>query len=196
MRSLLVVAVFSIGTGVLMAKGDAQDNARDAVTKAIKATGLEGKAIPKGIRWKTKFTIDTLDKELEFLEVKVFQTTKIRFPFQITETREATVLSETETYTTGYDGKNAWIKSNGMVNDEKEIAKLEEYKEMPNVFEATHLLTPLLDKKKYTLKETGMKLVDGRRAFEVRVSREGYRNMKLYFDYKTKLLVKMERKGR
>ena len=58
MRSLSVVLVFLIGAGVLTAQDDAQEQARETVTKAIKATGVEGKAFPKAIRVKSKFSID------------------------------------------------------------------------------------------------------------------------------------------
>jgi hypothetical protein len=189
------VLVFLAGSGVLLAQDDPQDWARETVQKAIKATGVEGKGIPKGIRLRAKYSIDAFDKDAEFHEVRVFQTTTMRFPFQLKDEKEATVLGESATFTTIYDGKNGWLKNKGKV-DEMEPAQLEEFKEMANVVEATYFLTPLLDKQKYKLKETGMALVDGRRAFEIRVSRQGFKNMKLYFDFKTNLLVKMERKGR
>lgn len=194
MRSLSVVLVFLVGAGVLVAQDDAQDLARDDVSKAIKATGLEGKAIPKGIRVKTRYSIDAFDKDAELHEVKIFQTSMIRFPFQVREVKEATVLGELAIFTTIYDGKNGWLKNNRKV-DEIEPAGLQEFKEMSNVVEGAHFLTPLLDKQKYKLTAIRGALVDGRRATGIRVSRQGYRDMKLYFDYKTSLLVKLERKG-
>jgi hypothetical protein len=65
---------------------------------------------------------------------------------------------------------------------------------MSNVLEATHLITPLLDRK-YKLTLVGETKIDGRPATGVRVSRQGFRDLTLYFDRQTHLLVKMERRG-
>jgi hypothetical protein len=75
-----------------------------------------------------------------------------------------------------------------------EAVGLKDFKEMSNVVEATHLITPLLDKK-YKLALIDEAKVDGKPATGIRVSREGFRDLKLHFDKQTHLLVKMERQG-
>lgn len=192
MRHLSVVFVFLAGAGVVVANDDAEEQARTEITKAIKATGLEGRPIPKAFRWKTKFSIDILDKNLEWQEVKVAKTLTIAFPFQFKEVDDYTVRGETKAMTLIFDGKKGWGEFDGKVNALEE-AGFRDAHEMSNYVEATHYLTPLLDKKKYQLKSIGMTFVEGRRANEIHVSREGYRDMKLFFDYKTHLLVKTER---
>lgn len=193
MRSLSVVVAVLVGAGVVAAHGEPQDEARVVVAKAIKAMGLEGKAIPKGIRVKAKSSIEVFNKDAELVEVKILQTLTIRLPYQFKEVNEMTVLGETIPFTTIFNGKEGWIEGNGRVR-EVEPAGLKDYKEMPNVVESTHLITPLLDKK-YKLTLIGEANVDGRPATGIRVSRQGFRHLKLYFDKQTHLLVKMERKG-
>ncbi len=56
-------------------------------------------------------------------------------------------------------------------------------------------LVPLLDGKRYTLKADKDADVDGKPAAVVVVNGQGLKDMKLYFDKKTGLLVKAERQG-
>ena len=56
-------------------------------------------------------------------------------------------------------------------------------------------LTPLLDAKKYTIKAEKDAEVDGKAAAVVLVTAEGFKDTKVYFDKKSGLLVKTERKG-
>src|SRR5262245_7633672 len=105
MRHLSVLFVFLAGAGVVAANDDAEQEARVLVNKAIKATGLEGRPMPKGYRWKTRFTIDVLDKNLEIQEAKIEQTLTVAFPYQMKEVNVATARGETKTLTLIYDGK-------------------------------------------------------------------------------------------
>ena len=57
-------------------------------------------------------------------------------------------------------------------------------------------LTPLLDGKKYTLKVEKEAKVDGKPAVVVLVKAKDLNDTKLYFDKKTMLLVKTERKAK
>ncbi len=196
MRHLSIALTFLIAASAAMAQGDdPEEYARKTIGKALKATGVEGKAIPKALRVKNKFTVEVFDGKAEPQEVKVAQTFTIRFPLQFKEVNELTAMGETMTSTTIFDGKNGWTKFNGRVDD-ADAEALKGFKDTANVVEATFFLTPLLDKQKYKLKAIGMALVEGRRTAEILVSIEGFRDMKLYFDYRTNLLVKMESKVR
>lgn len=62
------------------------------------------------------------------------------------------------------------------------------------VQEAT-LLTPLLEGKKYTLKADKDVEIDGQPAAVLVVTGNGLKELKLFFDKKSNLLVKMQRKG-
>lgn len=193
MRNLSVTMIFLLGAGAVLANDDAEEQARETITKAIKATGLEGRPIPKAFRIKSKYTLDVLDEKLEFVEAKINKSLTVQFPFQFKEVNEITLFGKTSLDTVIYDGKNGWLKFEDKIQDPDERG-LNYLRELANVTEATHFLTPLLDKQKYKLKATKMALVDGRRTSEIRVSREGFEDMKLYFDYKTNLLIKSQRK--
>jgi hypothetical protein len=139
--------------------------------------------------------IETLDEKAEPAEVRFVQTLTINLlQHQFKEVTEVSVLKESAPFTMIFDGKNGWIKGDGKIVA-LEKSELVEAKNMSMTVDATHLLTPLLDKQKYKLTAIRMAFVDGKRASEIRVSREGFQDLTLFFDYKTNLLVKMERKA-
>ena len=200
MRGLAIVAVMFASVCIVWARGDSeadksQAEARAVVGKAIKAMGLEGVKLPKGIRMKSKATIEypVFDKDIEFATVKVDQTITIRLPNQFKEVYEMSTLGETAGGLTIFDGKQGWLTHNGKVSDMEEKG-CDDYRELANVIEATHLITPLLDKK-YKLALLDEANVDGRLATGIRAFREGFADLDLYFDKETYMLLKMERQG-
>jgi hypothetical protein len=195
MRQLSVLLTLFVSAGVASAQfDDPQELARATIADAIKSTGIEGKGVRKCFRWKTKFTMEAFDKDAELHEVKVVQTVTIAFPFQYKEVKEMSTLGEKATATTIFDGKNGWSNFNGKINELEPIA-LKEFRQLSNVFEATYLLTTLLNNQKYKVTATRMVHVDGKRATEIRVYRDGFLDMKLCFDLRTNFLVKLERKA-
>jgi hypothetical protein len=87
------------------------------------------------------------------------------------------------------NGDRGWVK----LNDDLKAMNKDELVEARHQAYADSLtrLVPLRDKG-FTLAPLGETKVEGRRALGVRVSRKGQRDVNLYFDGKTSLLVKME----
>lgn len=190
MRNLLVVAMALWVSGLASAQDSPEQMARDVVSKAIKAMGLEDQETPKSIRVKSTSTIKTAQSA----EVKLEKTLTMRLPNQVKEVNVGSLGGQSMLFTSVYDGQNAWINANGKVMD-LQPAELADFREMSNMIEATYFLTPLLDKQKYKLSAVGLGVVEGRQVYEIVVSRQGFQDMKLFFDSKTNLLAKMERKG-
>jgi hypothetical protein len=180
---------------VVIAQDDSPDAARDIVAKAVKAMGREGKAIPKGIRMKTKATlvVPVFKDDIETATVNMVETITMGLPGKFRIHNVATALGETVPITAVFDGKQGWLETDGKIREMEEHG-LQDFKEMANIVEATQLIAPLLDKK-YTLKALGHTMIDGKSSVGIRVSRKGFADLKLYFDDLTFVLVKMERKA-
>jgi hypothetical protein len=87
-----------------------------------------------------------------------------------------------------------WSKLDDMVAKMSKD-ELAEAREDLHVTTVTTQLTPLL-KKEYTLATLGDVKVDDKPAIGIRVSRKGFRDVNLYFDKKTLLLVKAEHRAK
>lgn len=93
----------------------------------------------------------------------------------------------------GYDGKTMWMDVMGMVQEFKDDDKLKEMKESMHAEQVANLVD--LDKKNYKLNSLGEMKIKGKEAVGVRVAREGKRDVILWFDKGTNLLVKHEYRG-
>ena len=91
------------------------------------------------------------------------------------------------------DGGKGWMK---LADDTKELKGdiLTEAKEQMNAGNITHLIC--LKEKGYKLSTLGEVKVGDRAAVGVRVEREGYRDVNLFFDKEKHLLVKLETRGK
>ena len=189
LAALVVVACAAaiVTIGLAAAQGDAQDEAKAIIGKAIKAMGYENKAVPKGMRMKAKGTVDANGMSLE-----IVQNLTIRMPNQFKDVTEVNVNGMTISVTTIFDGKEAWIDFNGMVKDLGE-KMVEEFKNVAGMVEASHL-TPLLDKK-FKLSIVGEAKVEGQPAVGIRISGKGFKDFNMYIDKKTNLIAKIERQA-
>ena len=93
-----------------------------------------------------------------------------------------------------FNKDKGWASLNNTVM-EMDKDQLAEAREELHASEVTNRLTPLLDKE-YKLSSLGEVKVNEKPATGIQVTRKGYRDMNLYFDKKTNLLVKTERRVR
>jgi hypothetical protein len=161
------------------------DDAAAIIDKAIKAhfpKGLDSKN--KGLRSKSKGTLHIMGQDLEYT-----QATAAQVPSKFKEVMELTVMGQQVKVTTVFDGKQGWINSNGQdvtVTDEM----LGEFKEVVYGMGLVQGLF-LKDKElKYSL--LGEIEVNGKPAQGVKISKEGKRDISIYFDKATGLTAKVE----
>jgi hypothetical protein len=99
---------------------------------------------------------------------------------------------ETAAFTTVYNGRKGWLKQNG-TTQELGDRELEETRETAYLAELTRL-TCLTDSA-FELAVLADTVVGGRRAVGVRVIRRGYRDVDLFFDAQSGLLLKTRRRA-
>jgi hypothetical protein len=181
-RLLLPSLVFS----VLVARAlpaRAQDDVRAVIAKAIKAHGGEDK-IDKHKAGQVK-TKGTAAGGIEFTEEVSYH-----LPDKFKTVQQFEVMGKKIILTIGFNGQKAWMNVNG-VDTEQFLDKITELiKEEIYAGEVTKM-TPLKDKK-FELSALGEMKVEGNPALGVRVSSKGHKDVNLYFDKKSGLLVKVE----
>jgi hypothetical protein len=184
MRKAMLLA---FGVGLWLAWGLAaqagQDDSRALINKAIKAHGANRLAKVKAVQLKGKGKIH-LDKEYPF-------TAEIseQLPDKQKVVVEAEFNGMNVTFTQVLSGKKGWKGITGMIKPlDKE--ELKEAREQMHVARVESLLP--LKEKSYKLSALGEAKVDGHDAVGVQVTKEGFRDINLYFDKKTHLLRKAE----
>jgi hypothetical protein len=165
----------------------AQDGARAIVAKAIEAQGGEAKV-----------------SKLRTMRIKVEGTTDLvpgqpNLPFTVEDTWQMPDRYKTEssfqlmgkkfTQTQAIDGNKGWIQADGQVQDMPKDA-LAEMKEQRYAEDLDRLR--LLDEKGLELSVLDEIKVEGKPAVGVLVKSKGHRDVKLYFDKATGLLVRRE----
>lgn len=116
----------------------------------------------------------------------------VQHPSQFKEVMDLEVNGQKVTVTTVYDGMKGWINVNGMTRDADDKI-LAELKEAGHLMRVARLIT-LKDNKTFELAPLGEVKVDGKDAAGIRVSSKGFRDCNIYFDKKTALPVKIERR--
>src|SRR5262249_20154243 len=96
------------------------------------------------------------------------------------------------TVITVFDGEKGWISVNGQVKDADDKV-LEELKEAAYMMKAGRL-TKLLEDKDLKISPLGEAKVDGKDAIGLKVACEKHRDYNIYFDKKTGLPVRIERR--
>jgi hypothetical protein len=162
-----------------------EDDAAAIVNKAIKAhfpKGVDTKNL--GSRSKGKGTLHIMGLDLEFT-----QEVAVQLPNKLKETMELTVKDKKVTVTSVYNGKEAWIRA-----DDKDVKVTKEIlAEFQEAVYGMSLMQGLFHQDK-TVKFSGVGeiKVKGKPAVGITVSREGKKDINLFFDKKTSLLVKVE----
>jgi hypothetical protein len=171
----MLVACFCF-SGVV--RGDDESDARAIVAKAIKATGGEEKLAKFNAQtWKETGTYYGMGDGLPYIGNYAAQWPK-QFKMEIVGV-----------FTVAINGDSGWVQAGGETK-EMTADELKPYKETLHVgWVAT--LVPLKDKK-FKLSKLGETKVKDRSAVGVRVSSEGHREVNLYFDKDSSLLIKTE----
>jgi hypothetical protein len=91
-----------------------------------------------------------------------------------------------------FDGEKGWLNFNGTTMDAPE-ATIKEFKDGAHLMEVSKL-TGLGDKK-YKIESLGESKVEDKPVLGIRVSTEGQRDVNLFFDKETYLILKTERRA-
>lgn len=181
------VGMFILLAAVAPARADEDAKLREIVAKAIKAHGGADK-LAKFNAMQTK-----AEGKLEILSGIPFTSeSTVQYPDKFKEVAQMEIMGQQVKVITVYDGKKASITANGKavpVTD-KIQNEIKEAMEMAGVMRMV-----LLTNKGYELSSLGEIQVNGRPAVGVRVSHKGSRDLNLYFDKKTGLVAKAERRG-
>lgn len=167
----------------------AGDEALAIVEKAMKAH-LGGQKEKKRLAYqgKNKGTLFIGGMELEFT-----QNMSIQSPDKFKEVMEMTVNNQRVLVTTVFNGKEGWVKANDMdikVDDDM----LKEFKEAAYAMGLGQMSA--FKDKSIKLSLIGEVQVNGKPAVGVTVSKEGKRDIAMYFDKATGLTAKIERRAR
>jgi hypothetical protein len=164
----------------------AQDDLRAVIDKAIKAQGGEEKINKhKAGTSKSKGTVEVQGMTIGFTEEASF-----RLPDKVRSVQELDIAGTPVKIMVGFDGAKAWLNVNGkdinMMLDK--IADL--MHEQIYLSEVTRL-TNLKDKK-FQLSSLGEAKVQDKPAIGIRVANKDHKDINLFFDKDTGLLVKFE----
>ncbi len=182
---LLGVAVVALAS----VPAAAQDTAEAIVKKAIEAHGgADALNKYKAGSSKMKGEMNVFGMDLTFTGEMTYL-----LPDKYKMTIDADVAGQKLAIVQVANGKKYKQTINGMVIPLKD-------KERDELLQSAMLqevsqLTPLLDPKRYTIKAEKDAEVDGKAAAVVLVTAKDFKDTKLFFDKKSGLLVKMERKG-
>ena len=177
-------------TLMLSLTAPAQADPKPVIEKAIQAYGGEAKlANLKAIREKSKGTVDILGMSVSFTGVSVVQ-----FPGQTRQDLSLDVMGQKLQIIQVYDNGKGWTKALGMLKnlegDELDDMKAEFH------YARVSTLVPLLKDKDFKLALIGEDKIDGKPVVGVKVSAKGCKDIDLYFDKASGLIVKSVRTGR
>jgi hypothetical protein len=169
----------------------AQDDESHAfIREAVKAHGGKD-ALRKysGAQVKYKGTVDTMG-----ITIKVDGEVFTNHPYRMKNVMNAEVNNMNFQIQQGYDGKVLWMNIMGMskVIDDKEA--LTEVEESVHADRVSKLVD--LDNKDYKFGSLGEMKIKDKDAVGVRVSKEGKRDVNLWFDKTSHMLVKSEYRGK
>jgi hypothetical protein len=167
------------------ARCDDKADARKIIDKAMKAQGGEEKLAKwKAAAWKGKGTVHVMGNPLPYTGEWAMQ-----WPTQMRMALDLDAGGQKLTFVQVYNNGKAWRTVMG-ATEELEKAFAEEVGESLYVGAVSHLV--VLKDPAYTLALAGEAKVDKRPAVGVKVSSKGHRDVTLYFDNETGLLVKAE----
>jgi acetyl esterase/lipase len=187
MRNLL------LGTLVVLLWGSTglagEEEARAIIAKAVKAHGgAEHLARLKAVRVRAGGSITANKAGVEFTYQTVWQS-----PGRLRNVLQMPVGNQKLTVIQILDGDRGWASVNGLTTplDEKRLGEMKAQAHVRRLLP----LTPLLEDKAYRLTALDETTVNDRPALGVKVAAKGQRDVRLYFDKETGLLVKVERQA-
>jgi hypothetical protein len=183
MRKSLTVLTF--GAMLLWAGGARADEARAIVEKAVKAHGGEEFLTKhKAGQVTTKGKLELLGG-LEFTQEATFS-----MPDKFKEVMNMEVMGQKVQVISVFNGEKASIEANGKAIEITDDIKAA-LKEAGHAMKVARLV-PILKEKEFELSGLGEVEVEGKKAVGVRVSSKGHKDVNLFFDKKSGLLVKTE----
>jgi hypothetical protein len=186
MRIRLILSLVALG---LVAGRGAADDAKAVVEKAIKAHGGEEKLTKyKAAKVKAKGTLQLMGTDIEFTA-----DASTMFPDRYREEIKMDIMGNKLEIVQVFDGKKGWVSTQGMTM-EVQGAQLDELKDQAygNYLES---LVPLVKEKQFELTLLDETKVDGKAAVGVKVASKGHKDIKMYFNKESGLLVKTEHKA-
>ena len=144
-------------------------------------------AIPDA-KVKAKGTLSAMGVDIEFTVEAASQ-----LPDQFREDLKLDVMGNQVAVVQVFDGKKGWVSNMGMTM-EVDGAQLDQLKEQAYVTYVESLVSLIKDKQ-FELKLLDETKADGKAAIGVKVSSKGHKDMKMYFDKESGLLLKTERKA-
>jgi len=166
------------------------DETRTLVINAMKAHGGK-EALKKhlGAQAKYKGVVETMGMTIK-VDGEMFH----NYPDRMKNIINIEVNGQNLTIQQGYDGKGLWISVMGMLMEKKEKELIDEMKENAYCEMVSSLVD--LDSKEYKLSPLGEMKIKDQDTVGVRVSKEGKRDVNLWFDKKSNMLVKSEFRGK
>lgn len=181
-RSILVFALCLTWCSQALA----QDVARAVVEKAIEAHGgMRRLSQVRADRVKLKGSVFLNDKDKP---VPFTGETLVQLPGQLKSTVHLNVETRTHTVVEGLNGETAWSQLNGQPKP-IEPANLAQMREALALARAVRLV-PLLTDKIYDLSSLGESKVNERVVQGVKVAVKGRKDLRLFFDKESGLLIK------
>lgn len=184
----VIVASLALAGWTMSARAQ-DDDLRALVSKAVRAHG--GKELLKkyqGAHAKYKGDVDSMGLMAK-VEGEIYV-----FPDRIKNVIGVEVNGMNIKVQQGYDGKVMWMDVMGMTQEIKDDDKIKDMKENMYAEHVANLF--VLDDKEFKLGALGEMKIKGKDAVGVRVSKVGKRDVNLWFDKKTNLLIKHEFRGR
>jgi hypothetical protein len=188
-RMAQILLALSLPMVLALASRGGDGDAVAIIDKAIKAhfpKGVDTKN--KGLRTKSKGTL-----HIQGLDLEYNQEVSVQMPNKFKEVMQLTVMNKNVTVTSVFNGKEGWILADGnevKVTDEI----LDEFKEAAYSMQLMQGL--FMKDKSVKYAALGAVQVKGKPAAGVRVSREGKKDINLYFDQGTGLVTKVEMRKR
>ena len=184
---LLPLVVLAFPTSPACPAG-AEDGARAVIDRAIRAVGgAERIDKVKAGRTQTKGTLHRDGQTFDFT-----QETFYHWPDQFKGILQLEADGHKVSVTTVSNGDRAWVNLDGRTRalEDRALDEATEERHLVNVVRLTTLKDAAFD-----LSSLGEVKVNGRPAVAVKVTSRGHRDVRLYFDKNTGLLVKTERRG-
>jgi hypothetical protein len=186
MRIRLMLSLVTVG--LMAAPAVAADDAKAVIEKAIKAHGGEENLTKyKASKIKAKGTLSIMGMDIDFSVEASSQ-----LPDQFREEVKLDVMGNEVTIIQVFDGKKGWVSQMGntMEVDGTQLKQLKD-QAYGNYIET---LVPLIKDKQFELTSLDETKVEGKLVNGVKITAKDHKDVKMYFDKESGLLLKSEHK--
>jgi hypothetical protein len=163
----------------------AEDDAKALILKAIKAHGVKEGDGKKAVQTKTKGKLELMGG-IEFT-----QEVSAQPPDKFKDVMDLQLMGMKITQTTVFDGKQLWVSAMGQTVElkDKYLEAVKDAMALSKILQLT-----FLQDKGIKLESLGEVNVENKPALGVRISKKGLKDVNLYIDKKSGLVVKVERR--